>query len=92
MGTTMAEHVNRPERPDETTEEKAIGARGDHAKRGPAKRIQQAVRSAPDGVSQQLIEAVAFRAIREDVHPADIWLEIIDEATRKSPEVVDGRD
>lgn len=46
------------------------------ATRGPAGAIRRARNTAPDAAGEDLIEAVAMRAYRDDVDPVTVWKEV----------------
>ena len=49
------------------------GGRGNHSKGGLAAKIRMAHESAPNGVSENDVLAVAKRANEEGRHPEEIW-------------------
>jgi hypothetical protein len=63
---------NRPPNTAGTNDEKTTENRGG-ATRGPAGAIRRTQDTAPDAAGPELIQAVALRAYRGDVDPAEIW-------------------
>lgn len=72
--------ANTRKRPGETgydDRRKDSDRRGKHPCHGPAGKISRAWTTAPDDATPDVVQAVGFRAWRDDRDPAEVWNDVL---------------